>query len=283
MPEPSSGGIGAWTEPAVSAWARFHVPELPDVEGARREVERHAVGAVVRDVVGPDGSVLRETTLPRLRRRMRRHCLRSVRRHGKWLILGTDVPIVVIHFGMTGQLRWVPLGTETERFQRISFVTDRGELRFVDRRKLGGIWLADSELDLRTLLDGLGPDALGLPCTELERILTATRQRLKSVLMDQSVVAGLGNMLSDEILWRARLHPLRASSTLTSGERRRLCTAMSSALTRSVRAGHIPRSPTWLSSQRAEDNPVCPRCAGELRWSRINGRSSLWCPHCQPP
>ena len=101
--------------------------------------------------------------------------------------------------------------------------------------------------------------------------------------MDQSLLAGLGNMLSDEILWRARLHPTRGASTLDAAEGKRLCAAARSALATSVRAGHIPRTRTWLSGQRAVDDPTCPRCGTSLRWSTVNGRSALWCPHCQRP
>jgi formamidopyrimidine-DNA glycosylase len=101
--------------------------------------------------------------------------------------------------------------------------------------------------------------------------------------MDQSLLAGLGNMLSDEVLWRARLHPTRLASTLTPAEGNRLCAAARSTLSASVRAGHIPRTRSWLSGQRATDEPTCPRCGNDLRWSTVNSRSALWCPRCQPP
>ena len=83
------------------------------------------------------------------------------------------------------------------------------ETRFRDQRKLGGIWLADSEEAVREVIGEQGPDALGLTGRRLEERLDGRRGALKSMLMDQGVVAGLGNMLSDEVLWRARLHPAR--------------------------------------------------------------------------
>jgi formamidopyrimidine-DNA glycosylase len=90
--------------------------------------------------------------------------------------------------------------------------------RFIDRRKLGGVWLATDDTELHDLIGDLGSDALGLPCDELRAILGASRKQLKAALMDQSLLAGLGNMLSDEILWRARLHPTRVASTLAPAE-----------------------------------------------------------------
>lgn len=267
------------------------MPELPDVEAARRLVERAAAGARIVTVDCPDPSALRNATLRRFRRAVVGERVRNAARRGKWLTVGTDGASVVVHLGMTGALRWSSrddreepqVETEDGRFCRVALVTDRGVLRFVDRRKLGGVWLAAGDAELRCILDDLGPDALGLRCDELRTILASSRKQLKAALMDQSLLAGLGNMLSDEILWRAGLHPTRAASTLDPAEGERLCAAARSALAASVRAGHIPRTRTWLSGQRAVDDPTCPRCGTSLQWSTVNSRSALWCPHCQRP
>ena len=267
------------------------MPELPDVEAARRLVEDAATGALIHTVACPDPSALRNTTLRRFRHSVIGRHVRSTARRGKWLTIGTDGVSVLVHLGMTGALRWEvggdgaepQLETDDDRFCRLALVTDRGALRFIDRRKLGGVWLATDDAERHDLLGDLGPDALGLPCDELRAILGASRKQLKAVLMDQSLLAGLGNMLSDEILWRARLHPTRVASTLDAAEGKRLCAAAKATLAVSVRAGHIPRTRSWLSGQRAVDDPTCPRCRKDLRWSTVNGRSALWCPHCQPP
>lgn len=267
------------------------MPELPDVEAARRLVEGAATGSRIHTVVCPDRSALRNTTLRRFRHSVVGQHVRSTARRGKWLTIGTDGASIVVHLGMTGTLRWEDGGdcreprleTDDDRFCRLDLVTDCGALRFIDRRKLGGVWLATDDAELQRVLGDLGPDALGLPCDELRAILGASRKQLKVALMDQSLLAGLGNMLSDEILWRARLHPTRVASTLDPAEGKRLCAAARAALAASVRAGHIPRTRSWLSGQRAADDPTCPRCRRDLRWSTVNGRSALWCPHCQPP
>ena len=101
--------------------------------------------------------------------------------------------------------------------------------------------------------------------------------------MDQLLVAGLGNMLSDEVLWRARLHPTRVASTLAPAEGKRLCAAAGSPWPRRFVPGSIPRTRSWLPVKRAIDDPTCPRCGSNLRWSTVNGRSALWCPRCQLP
>jgi formamidopyrimidine-DNA glycosylase len=100
--------------------------------------------------------------------------------------------------------------------------------------------------------------------------------------MDQHVVAGLGNLLTDEILWRARLHPSQQVAGMDRSELGRLHRAMGSVLETSVEAGRVPPRPSWLTGVRDDDEPVCPRCRAALRRSRAGGRRSWWCPRCQP-
>jgi formamidopyrimidine-DNA glycosylase len=258
------------------------VPELPDVEGARRLVDERATGARIVELVGPDPSVGRDVSLATMRRALRGRRVEPARRHGKWLVVPTDGPALVLHLGMTGQLDWATSDVPAPPFLRLAVVTDRGELRFADRRRLGGAWLAADDAELATILGDLGPDALGLRCADLARILGRRRKGLKVTLMDQSVIAGVGNMLSDEVCWRARLHPTRRADRLNPVEVRRLCDALRAALRAAVRAGRIPRTRGWLSSQRDASDPRCPRCSAPLTRSTVGGRASLWCPSCQP-
>jgi formamidopyrimidine-DNA glycosylase len=258
------------------------VPELPDVEGARRLVEEHGRGARILAVDVPHQSVLRGVALPALRRALRGRHIEVARRHGKWLIVDTDGPALVVHLGMTGQLQWLLAGAAFPPIVRATITTDHGGLVLVDRRKLARVSLVRSAADLQDALGDLGPDALGLACQDLLGRLGGTRKGLKAALMDQAIIAGLGNMLSDEVLWRARLHPKQPAAGLSPAEGRRLSRAMQGALRSSVRAGHIPRGPTWLSSQRGVDEPTCPRCDTPLRHTRVQGRTAIWCPQCQP-
>jgi formamidopyrimidine-DNA glycosylase len=103
-----------------------------------------------------------------------------------------------------------------------------------------------------------------------------------TALMDQSVIAGLGNLLTDEICWRARLNPSRPVSSLDAGDVRRLHTTMKRVLGTAVRHGCVPSLPRWLKRVRDEPDPTCPRCGVRLVKNRIGGRTSVWCPRCQP-
>jgi formamidopyrimidine-DNA glycosylase len=127
-----------------------------------------------------------------------------------------------------------------------------------------------------------GPDALTLSARTFRAALRDRRGALKPTLMNQQVLAGLGNMLSDEICWRARLHPARAVSSLGDDDLRDLHQVMLRTLRAAVKAQRIPRARTWLSSARGVADAACPRCRTRLQHTTIGGRTSIWCPYCQP-
>lgn len=270
------------------------MPELPDVEGFRRVLATHGQGHRVTRVDVADPGVLREVTARRLARAVEGRRLAEPERRGKWLLMRTapeagsrhpdDAPTVLLHFGMTGGLVTAPPGEPAAAHDRVTFVLDDGtELRYRDQRKLRGLWLADTPDAVGRLLADQGPDALTLRRGELARALAERRRgRVKTVLLNQSVVAGLGNLLGDEILWRAHVHPERQTGQLSDDDRRRLDAATRRVLRDSVRAGHVPARRSWLTGRRYDDEPRCPRCGGPLSRNRVGGRTTAHCPHCQP-
>ena len=264
-----------------SAWRNF-VPELPDVEGFRRELAGPLPGRRIRHVKVHDPGILRNTTGQTLGRRLAGRRFGVPRRVGKWLILPTDGPTLLIHSGMTGHPYYAANGSESEKNERLVVSLDRGELRYADLRKLRGVWLAGDENEIGEVTGPQGPDALGLGLREFRDILNSRRGRLKPTLMDQSVVAGLGNLLTDEICWRARINPARPVTGLDATDIKRLHTAMTRVLRTAVRHGRVPGLPRWLTGARDEPDPSCPRCGTRLRHARVGGRTTVWCPHCQP-
>ena len=258
------------------------MPELPDVEGFRRLLHSHVVGETITAVQVCDPGVVRGRSERSFIERLEGRRFAEPDRRGKWLLAPTDGPTVLFHFAMTGSLVWEPPDAERFRFDRVILSVGGGNLVFRDQRKLRGIWLADDEHGVKDVIGEQGPDALGLAARRLEERLDGHRGALKSVLMDQRVVAGLGNMLSDEVLWRAKIHPARHFGDLRPHERRQLGPALQRVLRATVQAGAIPRRPTWLSSQRSRPDPHCPRCRAHLATSRIGGRTSYWCHFCQP-
>jgi formamidopyrimidine-DNA glycosylase len=258
------------------------VPELPDVEGFRRVLAEHAAGRRVTSVVVHDAGVLRGTSPRALSDALRGRRLEKPGRHGKWLVAPADGPVLMLHFGMTGALTWHRPGDPADRFDRIDFHFDTGELRFADMRKLQGVRLAADDHEVAEVLADLGPDALEVGEQAFADLLARRRGRLKSVLTDQSVLAGLGNLLADEVTWQGRLNPFRPAAELSDAERRRLFVALRRTLRDSVRAGRVPTTGGWLTGVRDEPGAGCPRCGTPLVRRRLSGRGTVWCPHCQP-
>ncbi|MFI6033846.1 Fpg/Nei family DNA glycosylase [Streptomyces sp. NPDC051315] len=260
------------------------MPELPDVEGFRKTLASCAKGRVIRRVEVRDAGVLHGVSGRRLRDALEGRRFTEPQRHGKWLLARTgDGPILVLHFGMTGRLVCGRPDDAVEAHDRVLFTVAGGhQLRYRDQRKLQGLWLADDDSDVEGLLAGQGPDAMAVDREEFEAALCAHRGKIKTVLTDQSVLAGLGNLLADEILWRAGLRPADRASDLTQAERRRLYTHMRRTLRLAVTAGCVPPRDSWLTGHRDDPAPACPRCGGPLRRTRMAGRGTVWCPRCQP-
>lgn len=263
------------------AWRSF-VPELPDVEGFRRALAEALPGRRIRRVDVRDAGILRNTTAQAFGRRLEGRRFDSPRRHGKWLILRTDGPALLVHSGMTGHPYFAAAGAEPMGYERLVLSLDRGELRYADLRKLRGVWLADADDDIAHVTGPQGPDALGLGLPEFRDALRGRRGALKPTLMDQSVIAGLGNLLVDEICWRARIRPTRQIADIGADDVKRLHSAMAQVLRTAVRHGRVPGLPRWLTGVRDGPDPHCPRCGNALARGRVGGRTSWWCPFCQP-
>jgi formamidopyrimidine-DNA glycosylase len=259
------------------------MPELPDIEGFRRDLARRLPGREIVRVRVRDAGVLRNRTPVQLTRELCGRRFADPDRVGKWLILPTDGPTMLVHSGMTGRPYFADLEDQPDRYDRLVITTDAGQLRYADLRKLRGVWLAADYDEVANVIGPHGPDALHVSVADFADALRGRRGQLKPVLMDQSVVAGLGNMLSDEICWRAHLHPAMSTAELTDSDLDGLYVQLRAVLRAAVRWGHIPRTPTWLNSRRNAPDPApCPRCGTTLCRTRIGGRTALWCPHCQP-
>jgi formamidopyrimidine-DNA glycosylase len=148
-------------------------------------------------------------------------------------------------------------------------------------RKLGGVWLAHDRAEADAILGPLGPDALGLDRRRLLQLLSTRRGGVKAALMDQTLLAGIGNLLADEILWQARLHPKRTLDSLSAEELSSLATSLRRVVRESIEYDYIPRRRSWLSHVRGRPGAACPRCGTPLARIVVAGRTTYFCPHCQ--
>ena len=269
------------------------MPELPEVETVRRDLARELEGAVVGDVEVTGARSVRRNDPRAFRRALRGASFTSFGRHGKYLLIGLDRDrVLVAHLRMSGQLLLGPADAALAKHTHVRMtLTDGRELRFVDPRTFGELFVTSPDLPE---LAGLGVDALALDRAGLGALLAARRARLKPLLLDQRVVAGIGNIYSDEILWTARLRWSRPAGRLRPAEVGRLHDAVASVLGEAVErrgssladAQYVDltgRPGSYQESHRvyARAGLPCPRCGREIERTVVAQRSHFWCRTCQ--
>jgi formamidopyrimidine-DNA glycosylase len=264
------------------------MPELPDVEIYRRTLEAHALHQKILRVVVSDRRILGDLPEKDFCARLGGNRLERSRRHGKHLLVQlAHNGWLVMHFGMTGDLRYVEPANADVPYDRVRLDFKDGSLAYVNRRMLGRVGLAD-DADAFIAAEGLGPDALD-PASDLGTLSAALdgRREVKAVLMDQGVVAGIGNLYADEILFQARLHPRTPGRNLGKAKRKSLFEKIKEVLQTAIDCGagaeqFVERLPKgWLLPQRHEGGS-CPRCRSKLATLKAAGRTSYHCPRCQP-
>jgi formamidopyrimidine-DNA glycosylase len=260
------------------------VPELPDVEQYRRFFRDHATGKRVSSVWA-DPTIVRNANPATLARSLAQHRFEDPDRLGKWLICPTDGPFLLLHFGMTGGLVWSGDEPQRHRHDRLALAfAEGGELRYRNMRKLGGVWLVHDQEELHRLTGSLGPDAFAVGAAEFAERLGRRRGGVKAALMDQTFVAGIGNIMADEILWQAKIHPRAPIESLEDRERRSLYRVMRRVLERAAEDDdYMERRRSWLLHVRGVPAATCPRCHTPLARTVAAGRTTYFCPRCQPP
>ncbi len=263
------------------------MPELPDVENFGRFLQQRGLHKKILGVTVSSAKVLAGVSGPALARRLEGHALESVRRHGKHLLAATDDGhYLAFHFGMTGRFAQFKDGEEDPKHDRLRLDFPHGEhLAFLNQRLFGRVeWVEDADEFIRRRK--LGPDALAVDEKTFRERIGAKRGALKAVLMDQSVLAGIGNVYSDEILYHAKLHPKLTVADLDDKRAKRLFRQMRRVLEKAVEKGagaedlekRVPR--TWLLAHRAE-GAACPLCDGKIATLKIGSRTAYYCPTCQ--
>jgi formamidopyrimidine-DNA glycosylase len=242
------------------------MPELPEAERAREALERHALGRVVADADDSDSYVCRPWPPGALREALVGHRVTKVDRVGKQLLVETDGPVLGLHLGMSGSLRFD--ADPAARFTRFALAfTDGGSMVLRDPRRLGRV-------TLDPVRGRLGPDALQVPPERFRDLLGRSRAPVKARLLNQQALAGVGNLLADEALWRAGIDPRRRGVDLDDDELARLRRALRSAIRGAIRAGGTGRS----AFARSRALGVCPRHGSALSTARVAGRTTRWCP-----
>jgi formamidopyrimidine-DNA glycosylase len=289
------------------------VPELPEVEVVRRGLESWVAGRTLSDVqVHHPRSVRRHVGGGSdFADRLRGATLAIPRRRGKylWLPLSGDRDglCVIAHLGMSGQLLVVPADSPPERHLRIAFSFDDGgrELRFVDQRTFGGLFLdelieaADAAAGTDTIprqLAHIARDPLDPAFDDAAWIAAARTRRtgIKRALLDQSLISGIGNIYADESLWRVKLHGECMTSGLSQSKLRALLAAIRGVLGEALAQGGTSFDSLYVNvngesgyfdrslDAYGREGDSCHRCGHAIQRVKFMNRSSYFCPKCQP-
>jgi len=275
------------------------MPELPEVETVRRTLAPHLVGRTVVGVqVGSYLPVIGAHSPEELAGLLSGRIVAGVRRRGKYLMIDLDDRSgLIVHLRMTGALSIADRDVGFLRFEQLRILLDDGrDLRFTDQRKFGRVTYRPAS-DRRPLEAKLGPEPLSarFSADYLTVKLAGRTAPIKALILDQRIVAGVGNIYADEALFRARIHPRRPGGSLSEDEVARL----RRAVRRSLRLGIEHRGTTFSSYRDADGNggdnqsrllvygrgrkgDPCPRCGGPLTVETVAQRSSHVCNRCQP-
>lgn len=274
------------------------MPELPEVETVRRTLAP-AIGAKITGV-WDSGQGLHMFRKPPRRKlaKLVGAKITGIRRHGKYLLVDTDTPqSLLVHLGMTGRFCIRPKRTPRPPHTHLALDLGARELRFSDPRRFGQIDVFERARERsHPALAELGPDALDTQI-DVARFLAAAKQKrttLKAFILDQSVIAGVGNIYASEALWRAGLRPTKRTRRLTKLGAEKLVAAIREVIDHALVNGGTTLSDFVDAEGNAGENAdylwvydragkPCPQCATAIKRSVLQGRATYYCPTCQTP
>ena len=275
------------------------MPELPEVETVRRTLTP-AIGAKIAGVWDSGKGLHMQRKPPRAKlAKLVGATITAVRRHGKYLLVDTDRPeTLLVHLGMTGRfLITKKTAPRTDHTHLVLDLGPRGELRFVDARRFGQIDVLERAREgAHPALAVLGPDALtdGVDAASLVALAKKRKTTLKAFVLDQSVVAGVGNIYASEALWRAKLRPTKRSHKLTVAAAKLLASAIRETIENALENGGTTLSDfvaadgvegenadyLWVYDRAGQP---CLRCKTKIKRAVHQGRATYYCPTCQTP
>ena len=277
------------------------MPELPEVETVVRDLRPLLVGRTIQRVVCGKRK-LRRPWKPAWNKAIAGLMVTAIRRRGKWIIVDGRAGSVsdrssgslLLHLGMTGQLTVAPETVERQDHTHLVYLLDNeSELRFRDVRRFGSAdWFASSTLLDEYLEAKLGPEPFDITSTEFRTAVRGSARCLKAILLDQALLAGVGNIYADEACFLARLHPGRRGRSLSNSDCDRLREAIVLVLTNAIEGrGSTIRNYVGGSGLKGNfqnefnvygrTGEPCPKCTTAIEMTRIAGRSSHHCKRCQ--
>ena len=259
------------------------MPELPEVELRKKYLESTSFNQNIKRVTVKDNKILETISASELERMLYSKKFVSCQRYGKYLFTNVSQKFwLVIHFGMTGDLKYFKSIGDDPLYDRLLVDFDNGfHLAFECQRKFGRVSIATGVEDF-VEKKGLGKDALKLSFFDFKRIAKKRKGSVKNVLMNQHVIAGIGNLYSDEILFKTRIHPKTKINKLSSQEIEELFHNMKHVLKVGIRSqiehSNFPKD--FFLPYRVKE-AKCPRCGGSIQTQKFSGRTAYFCGSCQ--
>ncbi|HIG42183.1 MAG: bifunctional DNA-formamidopyrimidine glycosylase/DNA-(apurinic or apyrimidinic site) lyase [bacterium] len=269
------------------------MPELPEVETTRRGIEPHIVGRRVKLVLVRQPR-LRWPVSVELAQALTGQVIESVGRRGKYLLIGTQAGRVMIHLGMSGNLRILPATAVVEKHDHVDFVLeDHTLLRYHDPRRFGSIfWLPQS--DGHKLIDNLGPEPLEEDFNPDYLYFESRGKKVavKLLVMNSHIVVGVGNIYANEALFQSGIRPDRPAGSISRDRYRKLVSAIKNILARAIRSGGTTLKdfvredgqPGYFSQSLAvygRAGQACINCQRSLKEARLGQRTTVFCTRCQ--
>jgi formamidopyrimidine-DNA glycosylase len=265
------------------------MPELPEVETIKRELEKTVLGKKITEVCVHHPLVIRQPGLEKFKRGLTGASIKNILRKAKVLILElSNGKALVVHLKMTGQLIYPGDGKKS----RVSFRLSEGKnLDFNDQRLFGELRLMD-DWHVFKFIQGLGPEPFDLTVEKFKDILTKKKTKIKPLLMDQSFISGIGNLYAAEALFRAKIHPERSAQDLSDKEKGLLFRGIREVLREAIKYGgssvddyvQLSGKPGGYAPYHkvyGREGKLCLVCKTPIKRIALGGRGTYFCPRCQ--
>jgi formamidopyrimidine-DNA glycosylase len=261
------------------------MPELPDVEIFRNYMNQTSLHKKIIGVDVGNERVLQNITPSRLEKKLKGSQFEKTKRHGKYIFASVDKGFwIMFHFGMTGFFKYFKREQEKPSHTRILFHFKNGyHLAYDNQRMLGKVQMVEDAGEF-VRQNELGEDAMDISLRSFQKLIQGRRGSVKTFLMNQSLIAGIGNIYSDEILFQAQVHPKTSVKKLNKDQIKKLYHRMKdvlkTAVDRNVNTDEFPDN--FLIPSRREGKR-CPRCGGKIKKIKVNNRGTYFCSQCQLP
>ncbi len=264
------------------------MPELPEVETIKRELEKVILSKKIKDVIIKKPKVIKEPSLQEFKKKLVNNAIKKILRRAKILIMELEKEFLIIHLKISG---WLLYGEENQKSALSILFEDGKYLNYMDQRLLGELRIRKNFEDLKFIKE-LGPEPFELNLEEFSKILKKKKTRIKLLLMDQKIISGIGNIYAAEALFRAEIHPERIANTLSDFQIKELFTAIHEVLKEAIKYkgssvdtyrdiyGQEGKMEQRLKVYGRHKKP-CLVCKTLIEKIELGGRSTYFCPKCQ--